>query len=33
MDPDTIIGRLTSHSDFDVVREQTDAWLVTRLRC
>lgn len=27
MDPDTIIGRLTSHSDFDVVREQTEAWL------
>jgi hypothetical protein len=27
MDPDTILGRLTSHSDFDVVREQTEAWL------
>ncbi len=27
MDPATIIGRLTSHSDFDVVREQTEAWL------
>jgi hypothetical protein len=27
IDPDTIIGRLTSHSDFEVVREQTEAWL------
>jgi hypothetical protein len=27
IDPDTVIGRLTSHSDFDVVREQTEAWL------
>lgn len=28
MDPETILGRLTSHSDFEVVREQTEAWLV-----
>jgi hypothetical protein len=27
INPDTIIGRLTSHSDFEVVREQTEAWL------
>jgi hypothetical protein len=26
-DPDTIIGRLTTYSDFEVVREQTEAWL------
>ena len=27
MDPATIIGYLTTHSDFEVVREQTEAWL------
>jgi hypothetical protein len=26
-DPEAIIGRLTTYSDFDVVREQTEAWL------
>src|SRR5690348_14292373 len=26
-DSNTIIGRLTTHSDFAVVREQTEAWL------
>ncbi len=27
MDPDMVIGRLTTHSDFEVVREQAEAWL------
>ena len=27
MDPETILGRLTNNSDFEVVREQTEAWL------
>jgi hypothetical protein len=27
MNPEMVIGRLTTHSEFDVVREQTEAWL------